>query len=96
MATFYMHFRNEQQCEHTIDIDAPTADEAIAEANGIADGEAQDWYEDGEWGRDIASGNVRWRLVDGRGVELDRGSVTVTISPDHESPIRDAEACCLL
>lgn len=89
MATFCLQLRDDQ-CDHTVDIEAPSVEDAIAEARRIVAGEAKDWCEDGEWGDDGASISVTWSLVDEEDEELDGGSVTVEIEADHATLIRKA------
>lgn len=50
----------------------------------------QEWVKGGEWGDDGASISARWTLTDADGDEIDSGSVTVEIEPDHSAQIRAA------
>ena len=73
--------------EETIEFGAaPSAEECEAQC--------AEWCKGGDWGRDGASIDILWTLFDAQGEEIDSGSTTVEIEPDHESLIAAAAGFC--
>jgi len=84
---YYLEIRDEQ-CSHKTEmggneVDGPPSNAAI-------EAECEEWVLDGEWGNDGASVNVWWTLTDEDGEEVDTGSHTVEIAPDHDALINAA------
>lgn len=61
----------------------------LEEAKSDADEAAEKWAKEGDWGSDGAVVEVNWTLSVG-GVEIETGSVSVEIEPDHASLIKAA------
>jgi hypothetical protein len=84
--TYRLEIRDDQ-VSHSIDCGAEKPDgDSINE-------EIEEWVEGGEWGNKGASIICRWELykvdADGEEEEIDSGSHTTEIAPDHSSLIRD-------
>lgn len=77
----------DDQCSHTISIEATSVEDAESQA----DSETTAWIEDGEWGDDGASVSARWTLTDEDGEEVADGSVTVEIPADEDALIPETE-----
>jgi hypothetical protein len=59
----------------------------------------EDYVLTGDWGEEGASIDVYWRILDPDGEEIDYGTETVEVEPDHESLIKAAvgrydDDCC--
>lgn len=52
----------------------------------------EEWVEGGDWGTDGAAIDVYWTLTDEDGDEIDSGSETVMVEPDHDALVSDAGA----
>jgi hypothetical protein len=85
MANYTLEMRDDAGCTETREIVAASAAEAVEQ---IQD-EADDWCSDGDWGVDGASVVVSWSLSED-GDEIDNGSCTVDIEPDHAALIQQA------
>lgn len=72
--------------KETIEIEAEDLDEARDQAID----ELRDWIRGGEWGDEGASVDAGWTLADEDGEELESGSLTVPVKPNHEALIRRA------
>lgn len=79
---YELEMRDDQSYD-TVKFDTlPTASE-ISEA-------CEDWCNGGEWGTDGAAIDIRWTLTDEEGDEIDEGTETVEIEPDHSAMIWQA------
>jgi hypothetical protein len=87
MTTYYLDLRGGGGNE-SYELEADTLDEAIEQIQE----EADEWCADGAWGDDGASVEVYWHLYanSDQTEEMDSGSVTVEIEPDHDALIRAA------
>lgn len=85
MTTYNLTMRDSQTNDTKV-IEADTLEDAREQA----DAETEAWIEDGEWGSDGASIGAWWTLSDEDGDEIDTGSVTVDIEPDHDALISAA------
>jgi hypothetical protein len=83
--SYYLEIRDEQGCTHNTEMggDGPPSNAAI-------ESECEDWVSDGEWGNDGVSVNVWWTLTDEDGDEIETGSHTVEIEPNHSALIWEA------
>jgi len=87
METYYLNLRD-GQCDEDREIEADTIEQAVASI----DDEADDWCSDGEWGDDGAAIEIYWKLYadEDQTEELDEGSCTITIEPNHDALIKAA------
>lgn len=83
-AVFTATLRDGGGSTHTV-----TGEDADDLRDGVQD-EADEWVRDGSWGDDGASVDVWWTITDEDGDEIDTGSVTVEVEPDHDAMIRAA------
>lgn len=86
MAKYTLTMRDDQ-CNHTVTIEA----DSIADAINQADDTTTDWLEGGEWGDDGASVSATWTLTDDAGEEVYTDSVTVEIAPNEGALIPTTE-----
>lgn len=95
MSEYTLTMRDDGGSEESLTLEAETLSEALA---AVAN-ECEDWVSGGSWGDDGASVMVRWTLTDDDGAELDDGSETVEVPPDHAALIgaaigyADADIC---
>ena len=90
MNMYTITLTDESGCEDKHAIHSDTDDDAKVEARESAQELAVDSCSGGEWGTDGASVEVRWSLRKSGAGEIDGGTVTVEISPDHRALILDA------
>ena len=99
MNMYTITLTDESGCDDTHAIHSETDDAAKVEARESAQELAADWCSGDEWGNDGASIEVRWSLRKSGDEEIDDGTVTVEIEPDHRALILEAgpweESCGL-
>ena len=83
---YYLEMRDESGCfERTEmggnEIDGPPSSKSIRE-------ECKEWVSDGEWGNNGADVEVMWNLTDEDGDEIDSGSESIYVEPNHDELIR--------
>jgi len=86
MPSYTVEMRDECQGGETITIEADSLQECRQEASD----ETAEWVAGGSWGDDGARIDAWYIISDEDGDELDRGSVTVEIEPDHDALISAA------
>lgn len=100
MTTEYtVHMRCEDGGNAAERFEADSLEAAAEEAQG----RTEEWLMGGDWGEDGSRVSGWWTLEDADGDEVDEGSATVEIEPDHDALIRRAcggrhsaawESCC--
>lgn len=83
---YQLSMRDDAGGRQTAEIEAESLHEAIT----AADEDTTEWVEGGDWGPHGASVNAWWTLSDADGDEVETGSITVEIEPDHDALIHAA------